>query len=215
MNCKDYKLLIIEDIYDEISKENKAALKSHIKSCESCQKEYNELILTVGTLKSWENESLQPTVLPFNASKPKKPKNIFYKIALSAAAILLVLSLFNFNLSFNESGFNLSFSLLGSSANIDNVAANILNNGSQLEQIQLMVNLIEESKIKQKEEMVALLTDFYQAVEMRRQADLKVIAQGMETLQSRTNQRIDDTDQVLEDLIQYTGSMLEKSVYVK
>ena len=78
-----------------------------------------------------------------------------------------------------------------------------------------MINLIEESKIKQKEEMVTLLTDFYQAVEMRRQADLKVISQGMETLQSRTNQRIDDTDQVLEDLIQYTGTMLEKSVYVK
>ena len=111
--------------------------------------------------------------------------------------------------------FDISFSLFGSSVTDDQLASNILSSGTEIEQIQLMVNLIEESKRLQKEEMVTILTDFYQAIEMRRQADLKVIAQGMESLRSITNNRMDDTDQVLDGLIQFTGSVLEKSVSVK
>jgi len=63
--------------------------------------------------------------------------------------------------------------------------------------------------------MVILLTDFYQAVEMRRQADLKVITQNMETMQSVSNQRIEETEQSMQDLVQFTGSVLDKGNYIK
>jgi hypothetical protein len=50
---------------------------------------------------------------------------------------------------------------------------------------------------------------------MRRQADLRVISQGMETLRSASNQRIDDTEKTIQNLIQYTGSVLDKGNYLK
>ena len=78
-----------------------------------------------------------------------------------------------------------------------------------------MTELINAANDRQKQEMVTLLTDFYQAVEMRRQADLKVITQNMETLQSVSNQRIEETEKTMQDVIQFTGSVLDKGNYIK
>ncbi len=215
MKCQDFNLFIIDDIYNEISPENKKSLDVHLTTCPKCQKEYIELKSSASILNSWEDESLSESYIPFATSKPAKSLKIFYRSMMVAAAILLVFSLFNFRLSLNENNFDISFSLFGSASNTDQLASEIMSNGSNVEQIQLMVNLIEESKRIQKEEMVILLTDFYQAVEMRRQADLKVIGQGMETLRSSSNQRIDDTERTIQSLVQYTGSILDKGNYIK
>ena len=110
---------------------------------------------------------------------------------------------------------DLSFNLFGLTSGTDQIASNILENGSDLEQLQLMTELINAANDRQKQEFVTLLTDFYQAVEMRRQADLKVITQNIETIQTASNQRIEETEQTMQDLIQYTGSVLDKGNYIR
>jgi predicted anti-sigma-YlaC factor YlaD len=215
MKCEDIKLLMVEDLYSEISPENKIIFYNHLKSCPNCSAEYADLKKTSETLKLWPDEKSEKIELPQNIIKQRKSKLIFYRIASVAAAILLVLSIINFRFSIDQNGLDISFNLLGLSDGTEHMAANILQNGSQIEQLQLMTELINAANDKQKEEMVVLLTDFYQAIEMRRQADLKVISQGMETLRNTSNQRIEDTENTMQKLIQYTGSILDKGNYIK
>jgi len=215
MQCKDIQSFMIEDLYNEITTENKNILQKHLKDCNKCAAEYQELKGTSDTLKLWKDEKPETIELPSVISKPKTPKRLFFRIAAVAASILLILSVLNFRFSLNNNGFDISFNLLGLTTSSDQLASNILENGSQIEQLQLMTELINAANDRQKQEMVILLTDFYQAIEMRRQADLKVISQGMETLRSASNQRIEETEQNMQSLIQYTGSVLDKGNYIK
>ena len=215
MQCKDIQSFMIEDLYNEISSKNKKILQEHLIGCETCSADYHELKSTTETLKLWKDEKSETIGLPQNITKPKTSKRLFYRIATIAASILLILSVINFRFTFNNNGLDISFNLFGLSSGTDQVAANIIENGSQVEQLQLMVEMITASNDRQKQEMVILLTDFYQAIEMRRQADLKVISSGMETLRSTSNQRIEETEQTMQSLIQYTGSVLDKGNYIK
>lgn len=215
MECKDIKILIIEDICGEINNKNKHTLENHLKNCSKCSGEYNELKNTSNSLKSWPEESLENISLPENLITSQKRKSIFYKIAVIAASILLIFSLANFQFSFDQNGLNIKFNLLGYSNSSADIAADILNNGSNIEQLRLMTELINASNNQQKQEMVSLLTDFYQAIEMRRQADLKIISRGMETLRNTSNQRIEDTEETMQKLVQYTGSILDKGNFIK
>jgi len=215
MKCKDIQSLMIEDIYDEITSDNKKLLQQHLEKCVNCSAEYQELKGTSDTLKLWKNEKPDTIELPQMAAKPKSTKRLFLRIATVAASILLILSVINFRFSFNNNGLDISFNLFGLTNGTDQVAANILESGSQIEQLQLMTELINTANNRQKQEFVTLLTDFYQAVEMRRQADLKVITQNMETMQTVSNQRIEETEQTMQDLVQFTGSALDKGNYIK
>ena len=215
MQCKDIQSFMIEDLYNEISSENKKILQHHLAECKNCSAEHLELKGTVDTLNLWNDEKSETIDLPTDLIKPKTTRRLFYRIAAVAASILLILSVINFRFSVNNNGLDISFNLFGLSAGTERVAANILENGSQIEQLQLMAEMINAANDRQKQDMVILLTDFYQAIEMRRQADLKVIATGMETLRSTSNQRIEETEETMQKLVQYTGSILDKGNYIK
>jgi len=215
MKCKEIKSLMIEDIYDEISPANKKKIEEHLQNCAECMTEYNELKETSDTLKLWKDVKPEAVEMLQIKQEPRKTRRIFYRIAAVAASILLILSIANFRISINNNGVDISFNLLGINSDTDQLAMNILTKGSQIEQLQFMSELINASKEQQKEEMVMLLTDFYQAIEMKRQADLKVITQNIETMHSFSNQRIDETEQTMQDLIQYTGTILDKGNYIK
>ena len=215
MQCKDIQSFMIEDIYNEISSENKKILQHHLAECKNCSAEHLELKGTVDTLNLWNDEKSETIDLPTELIKPKTTRRLFYRIAAVAASILLILSVINFRFTYNNNGLDISFNLFGLSAGTERVAANILENGSQIEQLQLMAEMINAANDRQKQDMVILLTDFYQAIEMRRQADLKVIATGMETLRSTSNQRIEETEETMQKLVQYTGSILDKGNYIK
>ena len=215
MQCKDIQSFMIEDIYNEIDSKNKKILQQHLTSCAKCSAEYQELKSTSDTLKLWQDEKSGSIELPQSITTERSAKHIFYRIAAIAASILIILSVLNFRIYIDSDGIDISFNFLGLSSQTDRIAANIIENGSQVEQLQLMTEMIQAANNQQRQEIVTLLTDFYQAVEMRRQADLKVITQNMETLQSVSNQRIEETHQTMQDLIQYTGSILDKGNYIK
>lgn len=215
MQCKDIQSLLIEDIYNEITPESKNILQQHLRECENCSAEYNELRGTSDILQLWKNEKVDTIELPKTLPKPKTGKRLFFRIAIVAASILLILSVTNFRFSINNNGFDVSFNFFGLTSGADQVATNILENGSQVEQLQLMTELINAANDRQRQEIVTLLTDFYQAVEMRRQADLKVITQNIETIQTVSNQRIEETEKTMQDVIQFTGSVLDKGNYIK
>ncbi len=65
MNCNDYSILMTDILAGEISEKDKAVLDSHLASCESCKKEFEELkavwALTESSLKEdFFDDSLKP-----------------------------------------------------------------------------------------------------------------------------------------------------------
>jgi len=123
MQCKDIKSLMIEDIYDEITSENKKLLQKHIETCDNCLDEYQELKGTSDTLKLWKDEKPKNIEIPQMKAEPKKFKRVFLRIAAVAASILLLLSVTNFRVSINNNGVDFSFNLFGLSTGSGQIAA--------------------------------------------------------------------------------------------
>lgn len=99
MDCKDVKETLGALIDNEVSDTEKEALLSHIAECEECRKEYEELqalkkdFAKLDTkLKGALAESVMQRV--YAESFPKKKKPFFIRYAGTAAAIILVCTLF-------------------------------------------------------------------------------------------------------------------------
>ena len=113
MKCEDIKILMMEEIYDEIDKKNKEVLYNHLNNCSDCTAEYSDLKQTSSNLKLWQDENHEPIELSLKNTTPKKSKRIFYRIAAVAAAVLIILSLTNFRLSIYNNGIDIGFSIFG------------------------------------------------------------------------------------------------------
>ena len=140
---------------------------------------------------------------------------LFHRFTMAAAAVLVILSLVNFRISSDHDGFQLSFSLLGQDLKTGDLNQALTNLPYDPEQIKLMAELTEMSNQKQKEDIAVLLGEFYQAVEMKRMADLKIISQTLETFRNDADRKIESTNDVLDGLIQFTGRLAEKEVRIK
>jgi hypothetical protein len=215
MQCKEYHILILENIYQEIDQEDKNKLESHLRECVACREEYEELKKTLGLMKRWKDETPEDQVKLLKRAKiiPFKPnfKRIARQFALAAAAILLFFSILNFNLSVTSERFDITFSLFG----ISNEEDNGYKFAREDPQLQVILRLIDAENKRQNAEIAVMLTDFYQAVEMKRQVDLKVISQGIESIRNTTDRRLNSTDEILHGLIQFTGALAQDGIAIK
>jgi len=219
MQCKDYKILLIENIYQEINKEDKDKLESHLNVCPACRKEYEELKSTVSLMQEWKDESPHENTSLFTKAitipiKPKM-KRIVWKFALAAAAVLLILSLVNFRVIYTQDRLDIAFSLFGIK---DEPEGQLFDSSKFVQQnpdYEVVLELIEAANRHQNAEIVTMLTDFYQAMEMKRQADLRIISQGIEFIRNTTDQRLNDTDEVIHGLIKYTSALAQEGVAIK
>jgi hypothetical protein len=215
MRCKEYHMLILENIYQEIDQEDQNKLESHLKDCVACREEYEELKKTLGLMKRWKDETPEDQLKLLKRAKiiPFKPnyKRIVRKFALAAAAILLFFSIINFKVSVTSEKFDIMFRLFG----ISNEADTGYKFVQEDPQLQAILRLIDAENKRQNAEITAMLTDFYQAMEMKRQADLKVISQGIESIRNTTDRRLNSTDEVLHGLIQFTGALAQDGIAIK
>jgi hypothetical protein len=219
MQCKDYKILIVEDLYHEINKEDKDKLESHLNVCPACRKEYEELKSTMKLMKEWKDESPNETAAIFTKAItiPTKPKlkRIAWKFALAAAAVLVILSLVNFKVTYTQERLDIAFSLFGIIDKPDSQLFDSNKIAQQNPNYEVVLELIDAANRRQNAEIVAMLSDFYQAMEMKRQADLKIISQGIESIRSTTDQRLNNTDEVIHGLIKYTSALAQEGVAIK
>lgn len=209
MECKKSRLIMMDYIFDELSASGRQLLENHLQACSSCRTELQELKQTAAVMKKWpdllsEHVSLQR---PFGSTGAtpagrKLTKKIFYSVLAAAASILIVLSLLNFKLSYTGDAMQVSLSLWNKEPATRQRGAAFLNE----EQLAYIVDLIEVSRQQQKKETLAMLSEFYKASEMKRQADLKLISQGIKYLETSTQERLDDTNEVLGDLIRLASN---------
>jgi predicted anti-sigma-YlaC factor YlaD len=212
MSCDKYKTLMMDSLFDEISAEDQKKLDDHLKSCPSCKEEFTEMQQTVKTLEKWPDENpagrteKRRNILPLFPGSSSKFKRNIIRIAAAAAVLLLCLSLANFRLSWSSGKFDISFSMFGSPERYTANDKTAQKSNLTHEDVRLIMDLISSQSRRQQSETAAVLTDFYKAMELKRQADMTAVAQGMRFIQDDTQQKLGSTNEVLTRLIQYSDS---------
>src|SRR6056297_1013214 len=122
MKCKDYKRLIMDMIYDEISPDNKQKIEEHLQHCGECRKKYQELVTVPDFLNQWKDEPV-PVQLTFTQEESSWAAILqklipdfgrVKKIGLGFAVILFIMALFNTKIEVTDDGFTFQTALLTS-----------------------------------------------------------------------------------------------------
>ncbi len=215
MKCEDFKLLMIDLMYDEISPDDRGKLENHLKSCKSCKEKFSALKATSNTLKRWEDIEPKVNLTFVNESKnffagfveKIRPVRILYGLGIACASILIILSVANTNISVKDGNFNLQMSLFKTSPGEQERGKVTKMDLEELrrENINLVSNLLEEYSKQQRVETAMLFDEFYKNIEYKRQTDLKFVSSALQQVHYGAEQRLDQTDRALSSLIRYVN----------
>lgn len=230
MICDDAKILLVTHLYGEIEESEEEALKDHLSSCEACSAEMEALQKTSHLLRTWED--VDPRLrLHFVRGKPRIsswwPRLARFPrwgglTAGLAAAALLLMALMNLEVSYGEGGLDFRVSLLprpvalAPSAQEDSTEAARYVTPEMLAEVQqenyrLMQKLIEASEVRQAEFVNDNFRQFAAEVEAQRRRDLHLVDRGFEAFQSSTARQIEETQQILGDLVRLTRYSYQES----
>ena len=215
MKCEDFKLIMIDTIYDEISPENRGKLENHLKGCKSCKEKFSALKATSNTLKKWEDVEPKVNLTFVNESKnffagfieKLRPVKILYGLGIACASLLIILSIANTSINYKDGDFGLEMSLFKTSPK-EQVSGKVTK--MDLEELRrdnlnLVSHLFEEYSRQQRVETVMLFDEFYKDVEHKRQTDLRLVSGVLQQVHYGAEQRLDRTDKALSSLIRYVN----------
>ena len=223
MKCEDMPQHLVSLLYGELQPDEEEKIKTHIESCASCRKAYQELESTTGILEKWEDEKPKLSLVFVNEPVSRwktwleKLNSLSWarRFALGvpafAALVLVFLAVLNFRISHREGEWSIAFGLIPPRppSNQEQVFAAALDQQQQ-ETLMLISKLIEESEYRQRRETALTLAQFAQDLERQRQQDLRVVGQSLVGIQRTTEGRFQQTSSVLSDLIRLTSYKLEK-----
>jgi predicted anti-sigma-YlaC factor YlaD len=214
MKCEEYRLLMMDAIYDEITRDDLKILKNHLKQCSECRTKFAALKATTQTLAQWPDVEpgvnltfvTQPASRIGELLKQLKSYKTPYRLGLALATALVLLALINTRIHIGQDQFDFESSLLGqkSSQTANLVTKTDLDNLRQ-ENYQLVAAILEEYSRRNKIETAVMLDAFYNEIERKRQNDLRLVGDAMAQVQYGTTRRIDQTDRALGTLIKYVN----------
>ncbi|MBU0713212.1 zf-HC2 domain-containing protein [bacterium] len=215
MKCNDYRLLMMDALYDEISGVDKKTLDTHLKSCPDCRVKYHTLQTTTQTLKKWED--VEPHVNLTFVSQPASRIADFFRnlkswklpvrMGVAVASLLLLLSLFNTKIQITDGQFAFETSLFSRGSQTPSpelVTQTDLDNMRQ-ENYQMVATILDEYAKRNKIETAVLFDKFYDELEKQRRTDLQLVSNAVEQVQYGTTQRLQRTDRTLGTLIEYVN----------
>ena len=215
MKCDDYRLLMMDDLYDEISSEDKERLNDHLKTCTGCREKYRTLRATAGRLKQWED--IEPHMKLTFVHQPASRFADFFqslkawklptRLAVCAAAGLFLLSLFNTRIQYANGQFSFQASLFKSGPEIPaaQLATKTDLDDLRRENYQMVATILDEYAKRNKIETAVMFEKFYDELEKQRKNDLYVLSNAVEQIQTGTSRRLEQTDRTLGSLIQYVN----------
>ena len=223
MKCKDMPQHLVSLLYGEIEPEEAKKIKTHIKSCVSCGKAFQELKTTSKLLQKWEDEtpSMKLVFVGESASRWKTWKEKVTglswgrRLALGVPAlavfILIGLAALNSHISYREGEWDVAFSLIpiARQPKQEQILLDAIDQKQQ-ETLLLVSRLIEDSEYRQRRETALTLAQFAQDIEKQRQQDLRMVGLSLEGFQRTTEGRFHQTSDMLNDLIRLTSYNLEK-----
>jgi hypothetical protein len=206
-------------LYEELSESDAKILEQHLKKCKSCKEELVSLKNTSNVLQQWEDidpklklvfvQEKKTLLNLFNPKlnwKPGKLQKFGFGLAMGLASLLIVMALANTRVSIKNGNFELSASLFSRqsqpSAEMAPVTEAALTE-FQIQNIALFERLIQESEERRRAELARTFTELARSVDYQRNADMRLLGQGFDEVQYNTIQRLERTDQKLNDLLHY------------
>jgi len=215
MKCEEYRLLMMDLMYEEIEDADRQRLETHLAQCAECRAELARLQSTVSTLSEWEDVDPQLNLTFVNEPKrslwgwlPRfRPGQWIKGVGFAMAGLLLILSVSNTRIQVRDGAFTMQLGLFGTPAT--EPVANFVT-AEQIEEynsqnMTLFTQLLEEYSRQNKMETVMLLDGLYDEIENNRKKDLQLVSRTLEDVHYGTAQRLDRTDQALGTLIRYVN----------
>lgn len=215
MKCNDYRLLMMDALFDEISGTDKKTLDDHLECCSACREKYHSLQATTRTLGKWEDT--EPRVNLTFVSQPASRVSDFFnklkawkmpaRLGVALASLLLLLSLFNTKIKFADGQFAFETSLFSRGPQIqpDQLVTQTDLDNMRQENYQMVATILDEYAKRNKIETAVMFNKFYDELDKQRQNDLRMVSNAVEQVQYGTAQRLQRTDQTLGTLIEYVN----------
>lgn len=223
MKCDLSKQKLMAYFYEELAESDRTECERHVSKCHACQNEIELLGQTTNILRAWPDE--EPNLnLEFVKEKStaggwlkldwlRGPgwRRIGIGVAVGFASLLLLLSLFNLEASYEQGHFSLKLGLFsrGESkpkpSQPDPLAVPVTVrefNAWKQTSYQLIQDMIRESEARQRQENNLLLTKFAKDIDWQRRQDLHLVGRGLEAFQLLNEDKIRRTNQIVNQLLQ-------------
>lgn len=215
MKCKDYHLLMVDELYGEISTDDDKRLQKHLRSCAECRERYESLLSVNKVLKRWPEEEPQ-VALSFVAQPAYRWKTYWDRLrslkfvprlAAIGAFALLILSILNIRVDYGDGHFAVGSALFtnATSASDDKYISLREFEEFRRENYRMVAAIMNEYSRRKRAETALLADELYQQTEQKRREDLQVFMTAVRELQYGTSQRLERTDRTLGTLIQYVN----------
>jgi len=201
MSCKYSKEALIDYFYNELSGEERAACEAHIKECEGCRLELDELRSASQSLQVWKSPELKARFIftreqarwygQITAVVSALKRHPITAAVAGIAACFLVLSFMNFNVSYNrQSGnFTVSTSLFrASQPEIDYEILTEKLEAVQRRNIDVMNQMLTDYEIYRRQQTDVMMANFAQSWQQQRMMDIDAINTSLFTLQQMTDE---------------------------
>lgn len=204
MTCESLKSYLLDYLYDEIDEDNRKIVEAHLKTCEHCQNEFLDLKNTSRTL-----QQLEPVPSPLNLVFAKETETIWQKLqgfreSLSGdgwlwgrrlgyafAAILLIFSLANFEISMKDNEFSMKMSLWPRSDTEQMAQTTPAITPAVMDSFKQEINkLILANQEQQRKEWTQNLVNLNREFELKRREDLQLVGNTFNQLQTETQSEL-------------------------
>lgn len=119
MKCKDFKILMMDYLYNEIDSDDKVKFQAHLQECQECQVEFEAMKQVPHFLNKWEDES-SPVQISFTAEDNSILEffrnlipdfNVMKKVGMGFATLLFIMAVFNTKIEMKDGNFSFETSL--------------------------------------------------------------------------------------------------------
>ncbi len=221
MNKQDARLLMMDYLYDEMSKDKKAEFEQLLEKDPGLKKELDEMSETRSLLQQIQSEESGAKLLMMNPEKGRvaarieeirkvlTPRSTLGKTALSLAALFLIAVLLasaaKLTVSTTGDGLTLAFGgapvVHNQSNGLSKDEADALVQQIRQENAVLAANLIRQAQEQQNEQFEEAMIQIVDYFETQRANDLQLLGGGIAQLEEVTYNRFRQTDQTLNGLL--------------
>lgn len=217
MKCDIAPETLVSLLYNETDPREESILREHLKNCASCQAVFKELTQTTEILEKWEDEVpalktvfIQEPVSRWQSFRERIWNHVGARLAwglpVLASAAVILLFLFNFHASYQDGNWHIAFGKSTMTESQIDARINATLAKWQNQQNDQLVKLIQESEVRQQQNMTLTLNEYAKQQEQKRNYDLQWVGQNLQGLQRQTEGRYYQTSTLINDLIRQSST---------
>ena len=222
MKCEMAKERLMDYLFSELDDSNQKEMESHLKSCEECSKELEKQQQTVSLMEKWPEVEPAHRLVFANPSPgfllrlkefwvPSNGRFRLFVWGIRLAVVTVVVALLFLRTDVRYADGQLSLTIGGSSRPGDlSVQSNLVSafKRAQDENLYLTSQLIQASEQRQRDLILAGLSELSGKIDQQRIADLRYFGESLSRIDRKNEYNFDRTNSLLQGLVRVTGTEL-------